>query len=165
MVKIEQGDLNLREHAAHSLATSFHKGMAHKQAPDEKQSKKEKLETIDGAGAVIGMEFEKLLSGEVDKDIANEVIKSKREEIGTLTVEVETLAEEIKVAEKPHMDKAKDHIKVAKYNFNAGVELLGITRATSVKKGDLNAADKALEDAKDKRKNGKKGKAKAKVEK
>ena len=155
MVKTEQGDLNLREHAAHSLAGSFHKGMAHKQAPDERESKKEKLETIDGAGAVIGMEFEKLLTGEVDAKVANEVIKSKREEIETLNVEVETLAEEIKVAEKPHMDKAKDYIKVAKYNFNAGVELLGITKATSVKKTDLKAADKAVADAKEKKKNGK----------
>ena len=152
---VEQGDINLREHAAHSLAGSFHKGMAHKQAPDEKQSKKEKLETMDGASAVIGMEFEKLLSGEVDKEIANEVIKTKREEIGTLTIEVDTLVEEIKVAEKPHMDKAKDHIKVAKYNFNAGVELLGIVKATSVKKIDIKAADKAIADSKEKKKNGK----------
>jgi len=155
---IEQGDINLREHAAHSLAGSFHKGMAHKQAPDEKQSKKEKLETIDGAGAVIGMEFEKLLSGEVDKGVANEVIKAKREEIGALNVEVDTLTEEIKVAEKPHMDKAKDHVKVAKYNFNAGVELLGIVKATSIKKTDLKAADKAIADSKEKKKNGKKDK-------
>lgn len=152
---VEQGDINLREHAAHSLAGSFHKGMAHKQAPDEKQTKKEKLETIDGAGAVIGMEFDKLLSGEVNKEVANEVIKAKREEIGVLTVEVDTLAEEIKVAEKPHMDKAKDHIKIAKYNFNAGIELLGIVKATSVKKTDLKAADKALADSKEKKKNGK----------
>ena len=152
---VEQGDLNLREHAAHSLAGSFHKGMAHKQAPDEREAKKEKLDIIDGAGAVIGMEFEKLLSGEVDKKIANEVIKAKREEIGTLTVEVDTLAEEIKVAETPHMNKAKDHIKVAKYNFNAGIELLGITKATKVNKTDLKVADKAIADLKEKKKNGK----------
>ena len=155
MVKVEQGDLNLRDHAAHSLAASFHKGMAHKQAPDERVAKKEKSETIEGAGAVIGMELEKLLGGEVERDVANEVIKAKREEIGTLNVEVETLAEEIKVAEKPHMDKAKDHVKVAKYNFNAGVELLGITKATSVKKSDLKDADKAIADSKEKKKNGK----------
>lgn len=152
---VEQGDLNLREHAAHSLAGSFHKGMAHKQAPDERETKKEKLDTIDGAGAVIGMELEKLLSGEVERDIANDVIKAKREEIGTLTVEVDTLAEEIKVAEKPHMDKAKDHIKVAKYNFNAGIELLGITKATKVSKTDIKAADKAIANSKEKKKNGK----------
>lgn len=152
---VEQGDLNLREHAAHSLSGSFHKGMARKQAPDQRVAKKEKLETLEGTGAIIGLELEKLLEGEVDRETAAGVIKAKREEAGTLQTEVDTLAEEIKVAEEPHMSKAKDHIKVAKYNFNAGVELLGITRATSVKKGDLKAADKALADAKDKKKNGK----------
>ena len=151
---VEQGDLYLREHAAHSLSGSFHKGMAHKQAPDQRVAKKEKLETLEGTGAIIGLELEKLLEGEVDRETAAGVIKAKREEAGTLQTEVDTLAEEIKVAEEPHMNKAKDHIKVAKYNFNAGVELLGITRATSIKKGDLKAADKALADAKDK-KNGK----------
>ena len=159
---VEQGDLNLREHAAHSLAGSFHKGMAHKQAPDERVAKKEKLETLEGTGAIISLEFEKLLEGEVDRDTAIAVIKAKREEAGTLQTEVDTLAEEIKVAEKPHTNKAIDHVKVAKYNFNAGVELLGITRATSIKKGDLKAADKALADAKDKKKNGKKAEAKDK---
>lgn len=152
---VEEGDLHLREHAAHDLATTFHKGMAHKQAPDQRVEKKETLDTLEGTGAIIGLEFEKLLEGEVDRDTAIAVIKTKREEADALTVKAETLSEEIKVAEKPHMDKAKNHGKVAKYNLNAGIKLLGIKRATSVKKSDLEKADDAVKDAKGKKKNGK----------
>ena len=153
MGNVGEGDLHLREHATHSLAQTFHNGMAKKQAPDEKQAKKEKTETIDGAGAVIGMELEKLLSGEVEREVANEVIKAKREEIDTLNVEVETLKEEISVKEKPHKDKAGNHKKVAVYNFNVGVDILGIERATTVKKTDLKKAEDAVAKAKEEKKN------------
>lgn len=155
---VDDGDLHLRDHAAHTLADSFHKGMARKQAPDQKQTKKEKTETLEGVGAVISLEFEKLLTGEVDSKIAAEVINAKRAEATALNVEVDTLSEEIKVAEKPHMDKATNHKKVAKYHLNAGIDLLGITRATSVKKSDIKAAEQAIADVKTKKKNGDKKK-------
>ena len=153
---VEQGDLCLREHASYALATAFENGMANKQAPDEKQARKERNETIEGATAVISTEFEKLINGEVDIAVAKEVIKAKRGEIEALKTEVATLTEEIAVKEKPHKDKATTYKKVDKYYFNEGVELLGIKRATSVKKTDIKKADEALAKRKAQKKNGKK---------